>query len=173
LFKQYGVQLVIGGHNHYYARAVTDSVQHFTLGGGGAPLYAPASGQPNIVKTDQSFHHTELDINGNTMLYTARRSDGTVIESFTLPAGANQPPIANAGTDQSISESATVRPWSTGGKNRGRRSRGESSMLRLMNGSTTWAPTISSTRWYSGMDCWQRSAAAGTANSDWVDQRNE
>jgi hypothetical protein len=84
LFKQYGVELVIGGHNHYYARGVVDSIQHLTLGGGGAPLYAPASGQPNVVKTEQSYHHIELDINGNTMFYTARRSDGTVIESLTI-----------------------------------------------------------------------------------------
>ena len=102
LFKQNGVQLVIGGHNHYYARAVVDNIQHLTLGGGGAPLYAPASGQPNIVKTDQSLHHTEIDINGNTMLFTARRSDGTLIESFTIPAAPNQPPVAKAGADQNV-----------------------------------------------------------------------
>ncbi len=86
LFKKYGVQLVIGGHNHYYARGVIDNIQHLTLGGGGAPLYAPTGGQPNIVKSDHSHHYTELDINGSTMHYTARRADGTVIESLTIPA---------------------------------------------------------------------------------------
>jgi hypothetical protein len=105
LFKQHGVQMVIGGHNHYYARAVVDGIQHLTLGGGGAPLYAPASGQPNIVKTDQSFHHSEIDINGNSLLFTVRRSDGTIIESVTIPSGANQSPLANAGPDQTINDS--------------------------------------------------------------------
>ena len=105
LFKQYGVQLVVGGHNHYYARGVVESIQHLTLGGGGAPLYAPASGQSNIVQADQSNHHTELDINGNTMLFTARRSDGTVIDSLTIPSGINQAPIANAGNDQTVTDS--------------------------------------------------------------------
>jgi Calcineurin-like phosphoesterase/Purple acid Phosphatase, N-terminal domain/PKD domain len=104
LFKQYGVQLVIGGHNHYYARAVVDNIQHLTLGGGGAPLYTSASGQPNIVKTDQSFHHTEIDINGNTMTFTARRSEGTVIESLNFLAAPNQPPVANAGVDQNVTD---------------------------------------------------------------------
>jgi predicted phosphodiesterase len=104
LFKQYGVQLVIGGHNHYYARGVVENIQHLTLGGGGAPLYAPASGQSGIVKTDQSNHHTELDIDGNTMLFTARRADGTVIESLTIPSGINQAPIANAGVDQTVTD---------------------------------------------------------------------
>jgi hypothetical protein len=102
LFKQYGVQLVVGGHNHYYARGVVENIQHLTLGGGGAPLYAPASGQPNIVQTDQSNHHTELDINANSMLFTARRADGTVIESLTIASGVNQAPLANAGVDQTV-----------------------------------------------------------------------
>ena len=94
--------MVIDGHNHYYARAVTDNIQHLTLGGGGAPLYAPVGGQPNVIKIDQSLHHTELDISGNSMLFTARRSDGTVIESITLTSGANKPPLASAGVDQNV-----------------------------------------------------------------------
>jgi len=104
LFKQYGVQMVVGGHNHYYARGVVENIQHLTLGGGGAPLYAPAAGQPNIVTIDQSYHHTELDIDGNTMLFTARRSDGSVIESITLYS-TNQTPSANAGADRTVSDS--------------------------------------------------------------------
>ncbi len=108
LFGQYGVQLVVGGHNHYYARGVVDNIQHLTLGGGGAPLYAPASGEPNIVRTDQSNHHTELDINGNTMLFTAHRADGTVIESFTISSGINQAPTANAGVDQTVTDPTQI-----------------------------------------------------------------
>ena len=98
LFKKYGVQLVIGGHNHYYARGVVDGVQHLTLGGGGVwPFHTPVSGRPNIKMTDQSYHHAEIDINGNAMIFTARRFDGTVIESLNIPATGNQPPVANAG----------------------------------------------------------------------------
>lgn len=90
LFKQFGVQMAIGGHNHYYARGVVDDIQHLTLGSAGAPLYTPASGQPNMVKTDKSYHHAEIDINGNSMTVTARRSDGTVIETFKISNGAGQ-----------------------------------------------------------------------------------
>ncbi len=135
IFKQYDVQLVIGGHNHYYARGVVDNIQHLTLGGGGAPLYAPASGQPNIVKTDQSFHHTEIDINGNTMIFTARRSDGTLIESFTILAAPNQPPVANAGVDQNATDSD-----------------GNGSQVITLNGSASSDPdgSISSYVWKEG-----------------------
>ena len=41
LFTQYGVSLVFGGHNHYYARASVGGVTHLTMGGGGAPALHP------------------------------------------------------------------------------------------------------------------------------------
>ncbi len=113
LFKNRGVQLVIGGHNHYYARAVVDGVQHLTLGGGGVNLRKPSKDQPNIVKIDDKsinnkdykndeedwkFHHyAEIKINENEMELTVRRgedsiiidADGTpipsVIESIKIP----------------------------------------------------------------------------------------
>ena len=40
LAVQYGVAIVFGGHNHYYARANVSGVTHLTMGGGGAPLPA-------------------------------------------------------------------------------------------------------------------------------------
>ena len=49
LAELYGVSIVFGGHNRYYARAVVNGVQHLTVGGGGAPLYTPDPGQPFIV----------------------------------------------------------------------------------------------------------------------------
>lgn len=88
LFEQYGVDFVIGGHNHYYARAVVNGVQHFTNGGGGADLYTPQAGQPNIVIYDQSFSYMELDLNGDTGTVTARRASGTVIETLNVNHGA-------------------------------------------------------------------------------------
>jgi hypothetical protein len=84
LAEQYGVAIIFGGHNHYYARASVNGVQHLTVGGGGAPLYAPASGQPNIVKTSQSYGWTEYVINGNTLVATAYNNSGGVIETYTL-----------------------------------------------------------------------------------------
>jgi hypothetical protein len=39
LAEKYGVSAVFNGHNHYYARAVVNNVQHVTAGGGGAPAF--------------------------------------------------------------------------------------------------------------------------------------
>jgi predicted phosphodiesterase len=84
LAEQYGVSIIFGGHNHYYARATVNGVQHLTVGGGGAPLYTPASGQPNIVKTSKADSWGQFVINGNTLTATIYNNSGGVIETFTL-----------------------------------------------------------------------------------------
>ena len=86
LFKKYGVQFVIAGHNHYYARASANKVQYITTGGGGAPLYTPNPNADSVVTVDKSYHFCKIDIDGDTMLFTAIRSDGSQIESFTYTA---------------------------------------------------------------------------------------
>jgi len=85
LFEQYDVALAITGHNHYYARAVVNGVQHITTGGGGAPLYDPNPSYPNIVRTDRSYHFLQIHIlDNNQMEIKAIRQDGSLIESFTV-----------------------------------------------------------------------------------------
>lgn len=91
LFRQYGVDLVLTGHNHNYARAVVDNISHVTNGGGGTPLYAVDTTMPNIVKAESTYQYSEIKISGNTMSSTARRSDGTMIETFTVTHGALLP----------------------------------------------------------------------------------
>jgi Calcineurin-like phosphoesterase len=84
LFEQYGVALVLGGHNHYYARALVNGVTHLTVGGGGAPLYTPASGQPNIVVTNKSYSFGEFTISGNTLTARIVNNSGATIDTFTI-----------------------------------------------------------------------------------------
>ncbi len=84
LFEQYGVAVVLGGHNHYYARAVVNGVQHLTVGTGGAPSYAPASGQPYIVKTYQGLGFSMFEIKGNTLTSWFISSNGAAQDTFTM-----------------------------------------------------------------------------------------
>jgi hypothetical protein len=84
LFEQYKVAVVLGGHNHYYARASVNDVQHLTIGTGGAPLYSPASGQPNIVKTYKGNGFVKFDINGSTLTGSFVDVGGTIRDTFTV-----------------------------------------------------------------------------------------
>jgi len=82
LCLQYGVQFVIAGHNHYYARAISNNVQYITTGGGGAPLYTPNPNSDSIVTVDKSYHFCKLQIINDSLTFSAIRSNGTLIEEF-------------------------------------------------------------------------------------------
>ncbi len=84
LCLQYGVSLVFGGHNHYYARADVNGVQHLTVGGGGAPLYTPNPVFPFVVASARAYHFCKIAIAGGTLRFEAVGLDGAVLDSFEL-----------------------------------------------------------------------------------------
>jgi hypothetical protein len=83
LCTQYGVDIVVAGHNHYYSRAVVSGVHHLTDGGGGAPLYTPSSGA-NIVTYTKTICVSKVAISGNSMTCTTVNGSGSVIDTFTV-----------------------------------------------------------------------------------------
>lgn len=84
LFEQYGVAIVVSGHNHYYARCVVNNVQYITTGGGGVPLDDYELGSPSVVMADKSHHFVRYEIFKKQLITTAIREDGSVIESFAI-----------------------------------------------------------------------------------------
>ncbi|MBN1757728.1 MAG: metallophosphoesterase, partial [Chitinispirillaceae bacterium] len=84
LCTAYGVDLVMAGHNHYYARAEVDGVMHVTSGGGGAILVTPDPTQPNIVAAEKVFHYCKIDIRGSILTFSAIRRNGSEIETFQI-----------------------------------------------------------------------------------------
>ncbi|MCF6170762.1 MAG: metallophosphoesterase [Bacteroidales bacterium] len=84
LCETYGVQIVLTGHNHYYARAVVDGVMHITTGGGGAPLYTPNPFEEKIVTVNKSNHYCKIEIDTDTLSFSAITKDGDLIEGFQL-----------------------------------------------------------------------------------------
>jgi hypothetical protein len=83
LAKQYGA-MIVAGHNHYYARAIVDGVNHITTGGGGAPLYTPVLPSPQVVTAEKTHHFCIIQASADTLLFKAVRPDGSDIETFTL-----------------------------------------------------------------------------------------
>ncbi len=84
LCEQYGVSVLFAGHNHYYARAVVNGVQHLTLAGGGAPAYTPDMSQPYLVSAAQANHHATFAIDGDTLRFKVfNTAGGAVLDSFT------------------------------------------------------------------------------------------
>ena len=84
LCEQNNVQIVFGGHNHYYSRAVVNGVMHITTGGGGAPLYDADPNYPNIVATSKTNHFCKISITGDNLDFAAINSSGHQIDMFTM-----------------------------------------------------------------------------------------
>jgi hypothetical protein len=101
LCVQYGVPILFAGHNHYYARAVVNNIQHITTGGGGAPLYQPDPSYPNIVIATSAYHFCIIEIDNETLNFTAVTPAGVVIDSFTI---VNQPVGIDSERDQVVSQ---------------------------------------------------------------------
>jgi len=84
LFEQYGVDMVLSGHNHHYERSLKDGIYYIVTGGGGAPL----NNFPNINLNPYSqvrqkiYEFVTLDINCATgqLEYQAWDLDGELID---------------------------------------------------------------------------------------------
>jgi hypothetical protein len=96
---QYGVPILFAGHNHYYARALVNNIQHITTGGGGAPLYQPNLNYPYIVAGASAYHFCKIEINDQSLHLTALKPTGEIIDSFTI---VNQPVGIYSEKDQAV-----------------------------------------------------------------------
>lgn len=98
LFEEYGVDLVVGGHDHNYQRFghikagenVTGGAPFYVISGGaGAPLYPineSAADYPllqNGVYKDVE-HYLVATLDGNELTVQAKKLDGTVFDTFTI-----------------------------------------------------------------------------------------
>ena len=83
LFEPYGVDLIIAGHNHYYARFEKNGIIHLTAGGGGAPLYEPDPNTPYYVSSSMSYNYCRLDMDGVNLSVAVRDETGALVETFS------------------------------------------------------------------------------------------
>ncbi len=88
LFEQYGVDLVLNGHDHNYERMESvDGVNYLVSGGGGAvSLYGQDHPElnPYTVKFVSAYHFVGLTIRPQTIAVQAIDSTGKVIDHFKI-----------------------------------------------------------------------------------------
>ena len=86
LFVRYGVRAVFNGHDHIYYRTIRNGIPFIVSGGGGAPLYYPDPKKGAIEgdKWERVNHYCIIEVKGESVVSTAYRPDGTVIEKFTI-----------------------------------------------------------------------------------------
>ncbi len=89
LLEQYGVDLVLSGHNHCYERFLVNDIPYIVTGGGGAPLYSTGSGPEEELPLAQNwgkFHHfVRLDISPEKIHVTVvDTEEQSIFEEFDL-----------------------------------------------------------------------------------------
>jgi hypothetical protein len=112
----YCVAVLFAGHNHYYARASVNGVEHLTVGGGGAPLHTPDLGYPYVVTGTSAYSHSEITIEGDSLTLMAFTHADSLIDSLgmSLPrAGLGRPEGHEAGPELGLAH-ASANPASGG-----------------------------------------------------------
>ena len=83
LFEQYGVDMVVGGHDHNYQHNLVNGVHYMVSGGGGAPQYG-VDPEEWTVAWERTLNYMVINVVDDTMTITAKRPDGTIIEEFDI-----------------------------------------------------------------------------------------
>ena len=92
LFMQYGVDLILAGHDHYYERGLSNNgIPYVISGGGGAGLYTPDN--DNTLLYPHSYavrnkvnHYGVVNVTGTLMEFTFTDINGAIIDSFDIGA---------------------------------------------------------------------------------------
>ena len=115
LFEQYGVQLVLSGHEHDYERtlptraaATGTAVTYIVTGGGGAPLY-PAGTASWTAYSASRHHYVRATVTECTLSAQAIGLNGSTFDSVTLERCA--PPPAAGEIVLYASEAAAAGRW--------------------------------------------------------------
>ena len=82
IFIPRGVDIVICGHNHFYQHCLANGLHHFVIGGGGAPLYTPTTGQ-YVVMSAQSYCYGIFDVTQTSIHMNVYSNTNSFIDSLT------------------------------------------------------------------------------------------
>ncbi|MGH2786854.1 MAG: metallophosphoesterase family protein [Actinomycetota bacterium] len=84
-FEQLGVDLVLNGHDHLYARAHKDGIDYVVTGGGGAPIdECLSSVPPEVSKCIPELHYTEVEAGPKELTVTAIAPDDRILDRFEI-----------------------------------------------------------------------------------------
>ena len=95
VFVAAGVQLVLAGHNHYYARMKTQrGITHFISGGGGRSLKAPIVNQYTM-RAAEIYHFMNFDVYPDRMDYRVVPAESRFADGGSIrPTPAGEPVAA-------------------------------------------------------------------------------
>lgn len=87
LFRDYGVDVVFAGHDHFYLHHLEDGVHYVITGGGGSPLASTPSLGAGDVFGASGYHHVKVDETSSQLTVRAINTSGATLETFTVTPG--------------------------------------------------------------------------------------
>jgi predicted phosphodiesterase len=84
VLERHGVDLVLTGHDHVYARFFpVGDVTYVTSGGGGKNLYA-VNDDPRLAYAESVFHFVRVDVDGRELTLRATDASGRVFDTVVI-----------------------------------------------------------------------------------------
>ncbi len=83
IFEKHKV-VVFCGHDHHYEHDRVNNIDYFIIGGGGAPLEVALKPKPYMIYGEITFCYSLIDINGDSMIVTTKRIDGSIVDKITI-----------------------------------------------------------------------------------------
>ena len=83
IFEHFNVDIVFNGHDHCYERGKVKSVNYIVAGGGGAPPYDVGENWWTIY-SEKTFHYCLITVNQEELTFEAKKTDGTIFDSFSI-----------------------------------------------------------------------------------------
>jgi hypothetical protein len=85
-YKEWGVDLVLGGHDHTYERIVVDGLTYIVNGLGGAVFYTIGTPIPgSVTRFNDAAGALLLEADGTTLRGHFQTVDGKTVDEFSLP----------------------------------------------------------------------------------------
>ncbi|CAG8589079.1 9643_t:CDS:2 [Ambispora gerdemannii] len=85
LFQEFGVDLVISGHQHNYQRGSSNGITYTIIGGAGGELdYQRVEDWHIYDSVQKTYHYVTIEIWDKTLKWVAHNIDGLVIDKFDL-----------------------------------------------------------------------------------------
>jgi hypothetical protein len=104
--RQYGVQLILNGHDHAFERfAPMNGVHVVVTGGGGFEPYPLAERDPVNAQYWSTLHCTKIAVNGDTLRLEALDTNGVAFDSMTLQRALPPPQVYRASWHSPLLES--------------------------------------------------------------------
>ena len=89
IFQEYGVVIVLSGHDHNYQRFNYNSIYFVVTGGGGAPLYGKYRTSNYLKIFYKRYNFCTLYSEGNKLIFNACDIDLNLIDHFELVLPSN------------------------------------------------------------------------------------